>query len=401
MLLSTRSSARAVALAVLAALGMLGTQLAVTAAHAAGAVPMCGGKRATIVGTAGADSIRGTRRADVIVGRGGSDVIDGRGGNDLICGNGGDDRLSGGAGADRLGGGPGNDRMYGGDGRDVVSRQEGHDVLRGGAGKDAIAGGDGRDSCASPGRAAGATSCEPPCVPNTSVGVFRVGERAANSWDAQMTTPVCFVESDFRFTGDGTLVGAHDDGLGGTCGSVSHSTLAQLRRCRLSDGSRVATLDDFLRVPLSEWYIDLKSNALAESDAAAMASVRAAVAAIKRTGRERGAILMLYKVTPEVALYVRQNGIRAAMKGYPDSRAAAEAMVDTAALYGFEMVCIRITWVDQQMLNYSNALGVWHLTWELGDKEPQEWKRLADGGLKGLIVSRPRIPLARDAIFGA
>jgi glycerophosphoryl diester phosphodiesterase len=237
-------------------------------------------------------------------------------------------------------------------------------------------------------------------VTNQHFQGVRVGERAVNSLDAQYTTPACFAEVDFRFSADGVLVAAHDDNLGGSCGSVSHTTLLQLRQCRLADGSRVATLDDFLRVPLTEWYIDLKSNALADSDAAILNSVAAAVRAIERTGRERGAILMLYKTTPEAVALVHQAGVRAAMKGYPSTRAEAEALVDAAQAHQFEMVCIRITNVDQQMLDYSAARGVWHLTWELGDKTPAEWSELRSEGLGGLIVARYKYGLATSALLG-
>ncbi len=58
----------------------------------------CGGKLATIVGTAKADKLVGTRGADVIAGLGGNDRISGLGGNDILCGNGGRDTLIGGAG---------------------------------------------------------------------------------------------------------------------------------------------------------------------------------------------------------------------------------------------------------------------------------------------------------------
>jgi hypothetical protein len=71
--------------------------------------PLCLGKRATIVGTAGANNLRGTKAANVIAAQAGSDSVDGLGGNDLICGAAGRDTLIGGAGADRLDGGPGFD----------------------------------------------------------------------------------------------------------------------------------------------------------------------------------------------------------------------------------------------------------------------------------------------------
>jgi uncharacterized repeat protein (TIGR01451 family) len=80
--------------------------------------PTCRGKRATIVGTGGADDLRGTRGADVIAALAGKDKVRGRGGSDLICGGSGGDTLLGGAGDDRLVGGPNRDTCVGGAGKD-------------------------------------------------------------------------------------------------------------------------------------------------------------------------------------------------------------------------------------------------------------------------------------------
>jgi hypothetical protein len=87
----------------------------------------CGGKRATLTGTAGRDRIKGTRGRDVIAGLGGNDLISGLAGNDLLCG---------GAGKDRLAGGKGRDVLLGGKGRDVLLGGPGRDRLRGGPGED-------------------------------------------------------------------------------------------------------------------------------------------------------------------------------------------------------------------------------------------------------------------------
>lgn len=67
--------------------------------------PVCGGRSATIVGTADADKLTGTRGPDVIVGLGGPDRIAGRGGRDVLCGGKGSDDLAGNRAADRLFGG--------------------------------------------------------------------------------------------------------------------------------------------------------------------------------------------------------------------------------------------------------------------------------------------------------
>lgn len=62
----------------------------------------CGGRGATIVGSARGEKLVGTQGADVIVGLGGADRIFGRAGNDVICGGKGHDVLRGGNGHDRL-----------------------------------------------------------------------------------------------------------------------------------------------------------------------------------------------------------------------------------------------------------------------------------------------------------
>ncbi len=87
----------------------------------------CGGKTATILGTARRDRIKGTKRRDVIAGLGGNDVIRGLRGNDIVCG---------GAGRDRLIGGQGNDALIGGLGKDVLLGGPGTDKLLGGPGRD-------------------------------------------------------------------------------------------------------------------------------------------------------------------------------------------------------------------------------------------------------------------------
>jgi Ca2+-binding RTX toxin-like protein len=103
-------------------------------APAEAAVPTCGGRAATIVGTFAADVIHGTRHADVIVGLGGNDTINGRGGNDWICGNDGMDRLAGETGDDHLLGG--RDWVHV---TDEGSTERDGDSLAGGAGNDRLA----------------------------------------------------------------------------------------------------------------------------------------------------------------------------------------------------------------------------------------------------------------------
>lgn len=123
--------------------------------QAGAAPPECLGRRATRVGTAGADPLWGTPARDVIVGLGGRDAIDGRGGRDLICG---------GPGADRIHGGDGSDRLTGDAGADVVDGDRGADLVMGGDGDDLCFQGPGSgpiESCAPVVAAAGDIACDP------------------------------------------------------------------------------------------------------------------------------------------------------------------------------------------------------------------------------------------------
>jgi Ca2+-binding RTX toxin-like protein len=126
---------------------------AVTAAGAeTGTSPMCDGKRATIVGTAGDDVIDGTEKSDVIWAGPGDDTVYAGLGNDIVCGGPGDDLIHGGRGNDWLEGGGGTDRVFGdlgddhvgggGGNRDEVSGGLGIDTVNGGAGNEDLVRGD-------------------------------------------------------------------------------------------------------------------------------------------------------------------------------------------------------------------------------------------------------------------
>src|SRR5581483_377278 len=80
----------------------------------------CAGLKATIVGTAGPNTLRGTPGPDVIAGLGGNDTIAGGAGNDKLAGEAGNDTVVGGPGNDTLLGGPGMDRLNGGPGVNTV-----------------------------------------------------------------------------------------------------------------------------------------------------------------------------------------------------------------------------------------------------------------------------------------
>ena len=106
---------------------------------------VCGGRPATIVGTAGPDRLVGTPGPDVIVGRGGDDWIEAGDGDDLVCAGPGDDTVLAGAGRDTLFGGVGDDRLAGLEGDDLLRGEEGADRLSGDDGDDVLHGGDGAD----------------------------------------------------------------------------------------------------------------------------------------------------------------------------------------------------------------------------------------------------------------
>jgi Ca2+-binding RTX toxin-like protein len=117
------------------------------AAAPANAAVQCYGRVATVVGTAGADTIAAddgvTEGPDVIHGLGGNDLIFGLGGDDIICGGEGHDAVLGDAGNDKLAGNVGNDALYGGTQSDQLEGFDGDDILRGGDGNDRVDGGDG------------------------------------------------------------------------------------------------------------------------------------------------------------------------------------------------------------------------------------------------------------------
>jgi hypothetical protein len=97
----------------------------------------CGGRTATIVGTAGADTIFGTPGQAVILAGAGGDDIQGLGGDDIICGGAGNDRLLGGDGNDQLFGDARSDQLFGGNGNDTLDGGTEPDQCHGEAGTDA------------------------------------------------------------------------------------------------------------------------------------------------------------------------------------------------------------------------------------------------------------------------
>lgn len=108
----------------------------------------CFGRKVTMIGTPGNDTLTGTPGIDVIEGLNGKDVIRGLGGNDRLCGGPGPDVIRGGPGADSAFGAAGKDRLFGQGGNDLLKGGGGSDTLRGELGRDRLSGGAGKaDVC--------------------------------------------------------------------------------------------------------------------------------------------------------------------------------------------------------------------------------------------------------------
>jgi RTX calcium-binding nonapeptide repeat (4 copies) len=102
----------------------------------------------TVVGTAGAETLKGTSGNDVVCGKGGDDTLEAVGGNDVVFGGRGNDTLDGGYGDDVMHGGPGGDTFVDFHGRDKLLGDAGDDVCmngRDGGGGDYLDGGLGSD----------------------------------------------------------------------------------------------------------------------------------------------------------------------------------------------------------------------------------------------------------------
>jgi Ca2+-binding RTX toxin-like protein len=114
--------------------------------RAEAAIVYCYGKPATVVGTAGNETINAsdgvTEGDDVINGLGGNDRIAGLGGDDIICGGAGTDGLHGDGGDDKIAGNAGDDVILGDDGFDWLEGFEGDDLIMGGPEWDRVEGGD-------------------------------------------------------------------------------------------------------------------------------------------------------------------------------------------------------------------------------------------------------------------
>ncbi|MFU8807306.1 MAG: glycerophosphodiester phosphodiesterase, partial [Bradymonadaceae bacterium] len=200
-----------------------------------------------------------------------------------------------------------------------------------------------------------------------------------------------FVEADFLLSKDDAIIAAHHSNLGGDCGRVSRRTLEQLRECRLSGDRRVATLEDLLALPFEAIYIDLKESS-ARSSKDLLDVVTRNIVAIEEAERKESAVLMLYDINDEVADLIRERGIRAGLKGYPGGAEGVPAMIDTAARYELEMMCINATNLTPDLVRESARRGIWHLTWDHArEANIPHWQELIKAGIGGIIVDTDAI----------
>jgi len=225
------------------------------------------------------------------------------------------------------------------------------------------------------------------CDVNQRYDWFRVTQIRAggNSLEAYRRVPTCFAESDFKQTPYGAIISAHDNNLSGNCGTISQSTPRILKECRMANGDHVAALSDFLRVPLTEWFIDLKTTQ-SGNDQEVVRVIQAAIDEIRAAGRKQGAVLMVYRAPQEAVALVRTSHVRAAMKGYPKTVEGSRQLVLEAQKNGFEMVCVNIGVIDKSLVEFAKGLGVLLLAWETEIKPPASLQELAEAGLGGLIT---------------
>ncbi|HEX9621315.1 MAG TPA: glycerophosphodiester phosphodiesterase family protein [Polyangiaceae bacterium] len=190
------------------------------------------------------------------------------------------------------------------------------------------------------------------------------------------------VEVDVLLTSDGVLVTAHDDNPR-ACRTLSLATLEQAKACELMGGRHVATLDEVLELEFETVFVDLKNTK--DGAAASTAAVRSAVNAVVRAGAQDRAVLMLYAPTPASLAVLERHELRAGLKGYPESAAAARALARQAFALGFELVCVNSRQVTPELIREAGALGVWYLPWST-ELDVRHWAELAANGAGGLIV---------------
>jgi len=198
------------------------------------------------------------------------------------------------------------------------------------------------------------------------------------------TDLIKYAEADFMLSSDNILVSIHNENIGRKCAPVRQRTFIELQKCAFGNEWHLATLVEFLRQPFREVYVDLKDT-LSLDKILALRSVNAAIKSIKQTGRRDSAIIMIYNITPEIIDLIKENHIRAGLKGYPCSKKETMTLVKVAACYGFELVCVPLSQVSARIIKDSADMGVWHLDWYIDKPNIFFWRSLIKEGLGGII----------------
>lgn len=217
----------------------------------------------------------------------------------------------------------------------------------------------------------------------TSHGPYLEGN-TRDAIQAAVRGGIRYIEVDFVLTRDETLVTAHQAYVKG-CGNLDTMLASHALGCRVHGGLRLGTLEHVLALPFKGLFVDLKDTR-APDPARARRAVERAAQAVVASQRTRDVVLMLYETPPESVKPVLDQGLRAGIKGYPNSVEETERMVARAAELGFEMVSVNTKYVTPELLAASTRRGVWHLPWSTDPSSAGHWRKLAQNGAGGLIA---------------
>ena len=192
-----------------------------------------------------------------------------------------------------------------------------------------------------------------------------------------------FVEVDFWLTSDSVFLSSHDRGSK-RCGLVADLTAKRAKACALEGNRHMATLEELLALPFDGIFLDLKDTKSKDDDRVATV-VQGAANAVRKAGREKDVVLMVYRAPAAAVGLVRERGLRAGMKGYPESPADTDALGDQAARHGFEMVCVNAKHVTPEVIRRAARRGVWHLPWSIESSKVGDWQELVAAGAGGFI----------------
>jgi hypothetical protein len=211
-----------------------------------------------------------------------------------------------------------------------------------------------------------------------------------NSIEMYRSVQSCYAESDFTLTSDNKLIASHDPTLpGGSCPLIRSATLEYLlKHCTLPDGEHPTTLEDFLSMPLTEYYIDLKPTMGNGPDT--LQAITQTIAVVKAMKRETSTVIMNYSADPAVAQLLLSSGIRSSFKSYPTNDTEAKYIIDITKKLGYTMLNMRVDMFAGSVIRHAYLEGISLLGWNAHET-------LTDDG------HAPPVPLGRsvDRMFYA